>query len=109
MQAVIDNGLREDGSAFSPDLAVWTLDNFATLRQHFIDLRRTHSDSTGQRYRRGWSSRPTAGVGAAPSARNRRASEHSRGLPTCPDGVTEQGALGSTTSLLSWPLRLTGD
>ena len=37
MQAVIDNGLREHGSAFSPGMPVWTADNFATLREHFID------------------------------------------------------------------------
>jgi 5-methylcytosine-specific restriction protein B len=37
MQIVVQRGLREDDSAFSPGSAVWTAGNFAALRQHFID------------------------------------------------------------------------
>ena len=37
MQVVIDEGLRQDGSAFTPGQTVWTAANFASLRQHFIE------------------------------------------------------------------------
>lgn len=37
MQVVIDHGLRQDGSALTPGVAVWTAENFATLRRHFIE------------------------------------------------------------------------
>lgn len=37
MQVVIDQGLRQDGSVFTPGTAVWTAANFVLLRQHFID------------------------------------------------------------------------
>lgn len=37
MRVVIDNGLRADGSAFTPGAAIWTADNFNTLHRHFID------------------------------------------------------------------------
>lgn len=37
MQVVIDEGLRQDGSAFTPGRNVWTAANFASLRHHFIE------------------------------------------------------------------------
>ncbi len=37
MRVVIDNGFRQDGSAFTPGAAIWTSDNFATLRRHFVE------------------------------------------------------------------------
>lgn len=36
MRTVIENGLRQDGSAFSPGRAVWTAANFATLNEHLV-------------------------------------------------------------------------
>jgi len=37
MQVVIDHGLRQDGSALTPGVPVWTAENFATLRRHVIE------------------------------------------------------------------------
>lgn len=37
MQVVVDNGLRQDSSAFTPGVAVWMAENFAALRQHFVE------------------------------------------------------------------------
>ena len=37
MSVFIDRGLRQDDSAFTPGVAVWTRENFAALRQHFIE------------------------------------------------------------------------
>ncbi|MFN8035394.1 MAG: AAA family ATPase [Acidimicrobiia bacterium] len=37
MQVVIDNGLRQDGSAFTPGVAVWTAEQFAALRRFFTE------------------------------------------------------------------------
>lgn len=37
MEFVIQRGLGEDDSAFTPGTAVWTAENFAALRQHFIE------------------------------------------------------------------------
>ena len=37
MKFLIDHGLRQDDSAFTQGVAIWTVDNFASLRQHFIE------------------------------------------------------------------------
>lgn len=37
MSVVVENGLRQDGSAFTPGPPVWAGDNFAALRSHFIE------------------------------------------------------------------------
>jgi MoxR-like ATPase len=37
MKVVIDHGLRQDNSAFTPGVAVWTAEHFADLRTYFID------------------------------------------------------------------------
>lgn len=37
VRVFIDHGLRQDDSAFTPGAVVWTQDNFAALRRHFID------------------------------------------------------------------------
>jgi len=37
IRVVVDNGLRQDGSAFTPGAPVWTGVNFAALREHFIE------------------------------------------------------------------------
>jgi hypothetical protein len=44
MQVVIDHGLRQDGSALTPGVAVWTAENFATLRRYFIEPDRQGPD-----------------------------------------------------------------
>jgi DNA polymerase III delta prime subunit len=52
MQIVIDNGLRRDGSVFTPDEAVWTADNFAALRRHFSEQPDLGTDTYVQKLRR---------------------------------------------------------
>lgn len=37
MQIVVQQGLRADDSVFTPGTPVWTAENFAALRQHFIE------------------------------------------------------------------------
>jgi 5-methylcytosine-specific restriction protein B len=37
IRLVVDNGLRKDGSLFTPGVAIWTAENFAKLRRCFID------------------------------------------------------------------------
>jgi 5-methylcytosine-specific restriction enzyme B len=44
MAVVIQHGLKDDSSAFTPGTPVWTRDNFAALRKHFIDQPDESSD-----------------------------------------------------------------
>ena len=37
MSVMVENGLRQDGSAFTPGTPVWAGVNFASLRSHFIE------------------------------------------------------------------------
>lgn len=59
MQVVIDHGLRQDGSALTPGVAVWTAENFATLRRHFIEQPDLGKDTYLQKLERQLVEQPT--------------------------------------------------
>ena len=52
MRVFVDKGLRADDSAFTPGRAIWTAENFATLKTEFVDRPDTGGDSFGDKLRR---------------------------------------------------------
>jgi 5-methylcytosine-specific restriction enzyme B len=57
---VIDAGLREDGSVFTPGAAVWTLEQAEDLDRRFVRQPDTSSASSEQKLRRQLEGGPAA-------------------------------------------------